>query len=170
MAFSSRVFRIFHNEFLERKAMIFICLKDAFIAMSKIIAMSVCEDNKVYFHVSGIGGGLLATPYTEEELRQAVGDGKLNPRDLGSFGGAFNPDTSTDITEKNADFCFFVFLVGDSQGNVKLCNAQSFMGTASLVCGSDNNAACALCNIGVNNSAIVGNLTLCVGDPDKDVG
>lgn len=150
--------------------MIFICLKDAFIAMSKILAMSVCEDNKVYFHVSGIGSGILATPYTEEELRQAVGDGKLNPRDLGSFSGAFSPDAETDIAEENANFCFFVFLVRDSQGNVKLCNAQAFMCTKVLGNGAGNNTACTCRNFGVNNSAIVGNLTLCVCNSGKDVG
>lgn len=66
-------------------------------------------------------------PIDIEKLRQNIRDGKLDPRDLQTFGGVFLSAADAETREDCDELAAFFFLVRDGKGNVKLCNADGFI-------------------------------------------
>lgn len=106
-------------------------------------------------------------PYDEDELWQSVRDGKLNPCELGRFNSLGLSAADSDVPKQNADLPALLFLVRDSKGNVKLCNAKRFV--RSSLDGSVSDAARASFDEGVNLAAFIGNPFLCRGDSLKNI-
>lgn len=108
-------------------------------------------------------------PFDEEFLREAIRDGKLNPCDFGTLARLTFAPADTYAPEQNSNLPSLLFLVGDGQGNVKLCDAQFFIHISDRVCGGKDNPACSCGYRRVNHAVVVGNFNLCGSDAFEDI-
>lgn len=113
----------------------------------------------------------LIEPYNENELRQSIRDGKLNSCDLGCLDGFGFAAADSDTSKKDSYLPSLLFLVRDSQGNVKLCNAKCLIQNLMVGCfaGSECAPAGSGSNCGINFAAFIGNPHLCVGNTFENV-
>ena len=144
-----------------------ICHKWGAIKESQILGFVFDDKGQLFACIKEVSPQPIA-PYSEDELGQFIRDGKLDPRDLGRFGGFGLAASRSDVPEQDANLPALLFLVRDGKGNVKLRNAESLV--RSLSVGSVDDAVHAGFDGGVNFAAYIGNPFLRSGDAEKDVG
>lgn len=109
-----------------------------------------------------------ADPYSPDDLRQLIWDGKLDAGDLGGLGSGAAASSNSNVPKYDAEVPARLFLVYGREGNVKLCRARDFI--FITLTGENDAAIRTRVDVWVNNSATIGNVRLGICDSDKDVG